>query len=73
MGEFFHAVRVFGEQLADVGWLALAIALAFHFLKILVRTFAWRNILQASYPDLSVPWRPESASTRSSPAAAATS
>jgi uncharacterized membrane protein YbhN (UPF0104 family) len=58
VGEFFHAVRVFGEQLADVGWLALAIALGFHFLKILVRTFAWRNILQASYPDLRVPWRP---------------
>jgi uncharacterized membrane protein YbhN (UPF0104 family) len=58
VGEFFHAVRVFGEQLADVGWLALTIALTFHFLKILVRTFAWRNILQASYPDLRVPWRP---------------
>jgi uncharacterized membrane protein YbhN (UPF0104 family) len=58
VGEFFHAVRVFGEQLADVGWLALAIALTFHFLKILVRTFAWRNILQASYPDVRVPWRP---------------
>jgi uncharacterized membrane protein YbhN (UPF0104 family) len=58
VGEFFHAVRVFGEQVTDVGWLALAIALAFHFLKILVRTFAWRNILQASYPDVPVPWRP---------------
>jgi uncharacterized membrane protein YbhN (UPF0104 family) len=58
VGEFFHAVRVFGEQIADVGWLALAIALALHFLKILVRTFAWRNILQASYPELRVPWRP---------------
>ena len=58
MGEFFHAVRVFGDQLTDVGWLALAIALSFHFLKIVVRTFAWRNILQAAYPDLPVPWRP---------------
>jgi uncharacterized membrane protein YbhN (UPF0104 family) len=58
VGEFFHAVRVFGEQLADVGWLALAIALSFHFLKIVVRTFAWRNILQAAYPDIPVPWRP---------------
>ncbi len=58
MGEFFHAVRVFGEQLTDVGWLALAIALSLHFLKIVVRTFAWRNILQAAYPDIPVPWRP---------------
>jgi uncharacterized membrane protein YbhN (UPF0104 family) len=58
VGEFFHAVRVFGEQITGVGWLALAIALGLHFLKILVRTFAWRNILQASYPELRVPWRP---------------
>ena len=58
MGEFFHAVRVFGEQITDVGWLALVIALALHFLKILVRTFAWRNILRASYPDENVPLPP---------------
>jgi uncharacterized protein (TIRG00374 family) len=58
MGEFFHALRVFGEELAGVGWLALAIALALHFLKILVRTIAWRNILRASYPDEDVPWPP---------------
>jgi len=58
VGEFFHAVRVFGEQITDVGWLALVIALALHFLKILVRTFAWRNILRASYPDENVPLPP---------------
>ena len=58
MGEFFHALRVFGEELAGVGWLALAIALSFQFLKVFVRSFAWRNILQASYPDQRVPWRP---------------
>jgi uncharacterized protein (TIRG00374 family) len=58
VGEFFHALRVFGEELAGVGWLALAIALALHFLKILVRTIAWRNILRASYPDEDVPWPP---------------
>ena len=28
MGEFFHAVRVFFDQLASVSWAALAIALA---------------------------------------------
>lgn len=58
MGEFFHALRVFGEELAGVGWLALAIALGLHFAKILVRTIAWRNILRASYPDENVPWPP---------------
>jgi uncharacterized membrane protein YbhN (UPF0104 family) len=58
VGEFFHALRVFFDELASVGWLALAIALGFHFLKVFVRSFAWRNILQASYPEVRVPWRP---------------
>jgi uncharacterized protein (TIRG00374 family) len=58
VGEFFHALRVFGDQLASVSWTALAIALALHFCKVLVRTFAWRNILEAAYPEERVPWRP---------------
>jgi uncharacterized membrane protein YbhN (UPF0104 family) len=58
VGEFFHAVRVFGDELAGVGWLALLIALGFHFAKLLVRTIAWRNILRASYPEENVPWTP---------------
>jgi uncharacterized membrane protein YbhN (UPF0104 family) len=51
MNEFFHAVRVFFDQLAGVGWTALAIALAIHFARLLSRTVAWRNILVASYPN----------------------
>jgi uncharacterized protein (TIRG00374 family) len=58
VGEFFHAVAVFFDELASVGWAALAIALALHFCRIVVRTFAWRNILQAAYPDEPVPRRP---------------
>jgi uncharacterized membrane protein YbhN (UPF0104 family) len=58
VAEFFHALRVFFEQLASVSWAALAIALGLHFLKVLVRTFAWRNILRAAYPEERVPWRP---------------
>jgi uncharacterized protein (TIRG00374 family) len=56
--EFFHAVRVFFDELASVGWTALAIALAFHFVKLMLRAVAWRNILRASYPDERVRWRP---------------
>jgi uncharacterized protein (TIRG00374 family) len=56
--EFFHAVRVFFDELASVGWTALAIALAFHFVKLVLRTVAWRNILRASYPEERVRWRP---------------
>ncbi len=58
MGEFFHAVKVFGDQLADVGWLAVAIALTLQLAKLFVRSIAWRNILKASYPETPVPRRP---------------
>ncbi len=58
MGEFFHAVRVFFDHLASVGWGALGIALAFHFAKVAVRTVAWRNIIQAAYPQTRVPLPP---------------
>ena len=58
MGEFFHAVRVFFDQLASVSWAALAIALALHFAKVAVRTVAWRNIIQAAYPKTNVPLGP---------------
>jgi uncharacterized membrane protein YbhN (UPF0104 family) len=58
VSEFFHAVRVFFEQLASVGWTALAIALGLHVAKVLLRTVAWRNILRASYPEERVRWAP---------------
>ncbi|HEY7537483.1 MAG TPA: lysylphosphatidylglycerol synthase transmembrane domain-containing protein [Gaiellaceae bacterium] len=51
MGEFFHAVRVFGEHLASVEWQYLGLALAFHFFRLVLRAVAWRSILRASYPD----------------------
>jgi uncharacterized membrane protein YbhN (UPF0104 family) len=56
--EFFHAVRVFFDELASVAWLPLAIALGFHFVKLVLRAVAWRNILRASYPDEHIRWRP---------------
>jgi uncharacterized membrane protein YbhN (UPF0104 family) len=50
MGAFFHAVAVFFEHLADVGWTALGLALACHVIKLLFRARAWQNIVRASYP-----------------------
>src|SRR5437879_1556947 len=50
MRQLFHAVEVFYDHLAAVGWYALGAALAFHVLKTVVRTFAWRNILRAAFP-----------------------
>jgi uncharacterized membrane protein YbhN (UPF0104 family) len=58
VSEFFHAVGVFFDHLASVGWAALAIALGLHFAKVVLRTFAWRNILAAAYPGERVRWRP---------------
>jgi uncharacterized membrane protein YbhN (UPF0104 family) len=50
MRTFVHAVGDFAHSLAGIGWTALAIALAFHFLRISLRPFAWRNIILAAYP-----------------------
>ena len=57
MGEFFHAVHVFFDHLAGVGWMALAVGLAIHFARLLTRTVAWWNILAASYPNERWRWR----------------
>ena len=50
MGNFFHAVRVFADHLAAVRWEFLALALALHFGKLVLRSVAWRAILAAAYP-----------------------
>ena len=57
MSEFFHAVGVFFDHLAAVHWGALGIAVVLHVLKITVRTFAWRNILRAAFPNARVKHR----------------
>ena len=58
MGEFFHALGVFFDELASVSWPALGIALGLGVTKVLLRTVAWRNIIRASYPQERVPLRP---------------
>jgi uncharacterized membrane protein YbhN (UPF0104 family) len=55
VGDFFHAVSTFFHNLAAVGWAALAVAVGLHFVRLLLRAPAWRNILRASYPDARVP------------------
>ena len=57
MNSFFHAVRVFGDQLAAVRWEYLAIALGFFFVRIIFRAYAWRTILCAAYPDARIRFR----------------
>jgi glycosyltransferase 2 family protein len=51
VGNFFHAVGVFGHHLASVQWVFLALALGIHLVRLLFRAYAWRSILVAAYPE----------------------
>jgi uncharacterized membrane protein YbhN (UPF0104 family) len=57
MGEVFHAIRVFFEQLAAVEFGPLALAIGCHLLKTMCTSRAWRSTIAASYPDNPVRWR----------------
>jgi uncharacterized membrane protein YbhN (UPF0104 family) len=50
VSSFFNAVEVFFDQLTAVKWTYLGWAVFFHLARLVVRTFAWRNILAAAYP-----------------------
>jgi len=54
--QLFHAIRVFFDDLAAVGWTALGIAVLLHFLRLSTRVVAWRAILVAAYPGTRVPF-----------------
>jgi len=56
--EFFHALSVFFSELTSVAWGALALGLALHLARILLRTVAYRNIVRAAYPEEDVRWAP---------------
>jgi uncharacterized membrane protein YbhN (UPF0104 family) len=51
MGAFFHAVAVFFHHLAEVKWEFLGLALACHVVKLFFRSWAWKNIIDAAYPE----------------------
>jgi uncharacterized membrane protein YbhN (UPF0104 family) len=57
VGAFVDAVQVFWHHLSSVRWGPLGLALALQLAKLGVRSLAWRNILQASFPDRHVPRR----------------
>jgi uncharacterized membrane protein YbhN (UPF0104 family) len=57
VGKVIDAAETFFQNLADVRWLPLAIALGFHLARLVARAPAWRNILRASYPEVNVPRR----------------
>src|SRR5215208_4459964 len=57
MDGILDAARAFFDGLASVKWGPLALAILCHLLKVLARTRAWRNIVQAAYPKTNVRWR----------------
>jgi uncharacterized membrane protein YbhN (UPF0104 family) len=57
MDGILDAGRAFFDGLASVKWGPLALAVLCHLLKVTARTRAWRNIVQAAYPQTDVRWR----------------
>jgi uncharacterized membrane protein YbhN (UPF0104 family) len=55
VGELIDAIQTFFGELAAVEWSAVGIALGLHFLRLLCRATAWREIIAAAYPDRDVP------------------
>ena len=54
---FFDAVGKFFSSLADIGWGALALGVAFHVLNLTFRSRATFNVLRAAYPAERFQWR----------------
>ena len=53
----WNATDVFRDHLGDLAWGSLAIAIGFHVLRLCAVSRAWRNIIQAAYPNTQVPGR----------------
>jgi uncharacterized membrane protein YbhN (UPF0104 family) len=52
-----HAIGVFFGHLASVHWKWLVLGVGCHLCKLVAVSRAWRNIIQAAYPDRPVRWR----------------
>ncbi len=50
----WNATDVFRDHLGDLAWGSLAIAIGFHVLRLCAVSRAWRNIIQAAYPNTQV-------------------
>ena len=54
---FVDALRAFFGHLAAVAWGALAVAVALHVTKLVLRVRGWQSILRAAYPGARMPYR----------------
>jgi glycosyltransferase 2 family protein len=57
LGHFIHAVGVFFHHLAAVRWDMLGFAIACHAAKLVFRSYAWRAIVNAAYPQSPLKFR----------------
>jgi uncharacterized membrane protein YbhN (UPF0104 family) len=55
VGEVWDGIQTFFEELAQVDWTPLAIALGFQLARLFFRAVAWRSIIAAAYPGTRVP------------------
>lgn len=53
---FIRGAEEFFGRLGDIGWPAMALALAFYLAHLLARSRAWQNVLRAAYPREEVPY-----------------
>jgi glycosyltransferase 2 family protein len=53
---FRHGAEEFFHRLAEINWVAMAIALTFYLAHLLARSRSWQNVLRAAYPDRKVPF-----------------
>jgi uncharacterized membrane protein YbhN (UPF0104 family) len=56
VGQVIDAAETFFDHLTAVDWVMLGIAVGFHVARLVIRAFAWRNIIKAAYPETRVPW-----------------
>ncbi len=57
MSGVWHALESFFGYLSAVAWVPVLLGVLCHSVKMLVRTYAWRNVLAAAYPRVPVRWR----------------
>jgi len=57
VGRVLDAIEAFWDYLAAVRLLPLGLAIACHLLKVACASRAWRNVLVAAYPAVTVRWR----------------
>jgi uncharacterized membrane protein YbhN (UPF0104 family) len=63
LDSFFRGAEAFFDRVGEIGWGAMALALAFYLAHLLARTRAWQNILRAAYPDRKVSYAKITAAT----------